>query len=173
MKQENLSSKSQFLQERAINFIRSKSSGSRPHDYCEINVNFHPDRKTINGDPILVVLARDGLLKTQFETGTSNGGLAAFLGGDRWKWEHKAFNGIYDQSPPEERPKYGTLNFQNLAMGASPRFGSACFRLKPHVLERATFCYPDSYFNPKDFSTYECVSRLIKLSSSGSLDELV
>ena len=170
--QEHQSFTRQKLQDRAISFVRHKSVGDRPIEDYEITVKFHPDRKTITGVSVLSVLAKDTILKSQFETETSNGGLSAYQGGDRWKWEHEAFNGIYDHSTPPQRPKYGALNYQKQAMGASPRFGSACFRLKPHVLERATFCYPDSHLNPKEFSTYEHVFRLIELAKSGALDVL-
>ena len=34
--------------------------------------------------------------------------------------------------------------------GGSPRFGSAHLRLREDVLERTTFCYPDSVFEPTD-----------------------
>jgi hypothetical protein len=170
--QERPSLSTQELQDRAIHFVRRKSVGVRPIEDYEITVNFHPDRKTETGAPVLSVLAKDSLLKSQFETKTSNGGLTAYGGGDRWKWEHAAFGGTYDHCAPQQRPKYGALNFGRETMGASPRFGSACFRLKPHVLERATFCYPDSHLNPKDFTTYEHVVGLIELARLGELDVL-
>ena len=96
-------------------------------------------------------MARDGRYRSQFETGTSNGGLTAFPGGDRWAWESRIFGGAYDRAPAAERPKYGSLNFRRRAAGGSPRFGSAHFRLKPEMLDRTTFCYPDSFLEPTDF----------------------
>jgi hypothetical protein len=45
-----------------------------------VTLHFHPDRLTA-GTPILERLARDGVYRSQFETGTSNGGLTAHPGG--------------------------------------------------------------------------------------------
>jgi hypothetical protein len=79
------------------------------HESFDITINFHPDRRNSTGIPILKCLQKEGILKSQFETGTSNGGLTAYRGGDRWNWEHKAFFGIYDEVAESERPKYGAL----------------------------------------------------------------
>jgi hypothetical protein len=49
------------------------------------------------------------------------------------------------------RPKYGALNYLGRVAGGSPRFGSAHLRLRPHVLDRTTFCYPDSCYRPAHF----------------------
>jgi hypothetical protein len=84
--------------------------------------------------PILQLMARDGVYQTQFETGTSNGGLTAHPGGDRWRWESRIFAGAYDDGPTTDRPKYGSLNFRRRLVGGSPRFGSAYLRLSPHTL---------------------------------------
>ncbi len=159
-------------QERAINHVCNKSTGHPVAETFDITVNFHPDRKTRDATPILSAIVKDQVLKSQFSTGTSNGGLTAYPGGDRWRWENRAFGGAYDHSDPGERPIYGALNYQKLGSGGSSRFGSGYFRLKSHVLDRATFCYPDSYFNPDDFATYANISHLIELAQSGTLDLL-
>ena len=117
-------------------------------------------------------MAEDGCIKSQFETQTSNGSLSAHLGGDRWHWEHEAFGGAYDNAKPQDRPKYGALNFRGHLSGGSPRFGSAFFRLKSHVHQRATFCFPESYFSPNHFSTTEGIAQLIKLFAQSRLDQL-
>lgn len=156
----------------AIEVIRAKSSGQAEPRYYDITINFHPDRFTTDGLPLLQAIANDQCLKSQFETGTSNGGLTAISGGNRWKWEHRVFDGAYDHCAPNQRPKYGALNYKNLETGAAPRFGSAFFRLKPHVIERTTFCYPDSYFEPEHFATFEYLAALIKLADADTLDEL-
>ena len=54
------------------------------------------------------------------------------------------FGGAYDQAPPEQRPKYGALNYRRRPAGGSVRFGSSHLRLARRVLSRVTFCYPDS-----------------------------
>ena len=158
--------------ERAIETIRLKSQGA----FCEIasfvTINFHPDRFTKENVPLLVAIAEAGCLKSQFETGTSNGGLSAFSGRERWLWEQRVFDGAYDNAPNALRPKYGALNFRHYEMGASPRFGSAYFQLKPHVLTRTTFCYPDSYFEPNDFAVSSHLQSLIDKANSASEDLL-
>lgn len=105
-------------------------------------------------------MARDGRYRSQFETGTSNGGLTAFVGGDRWRWESHLFDGAYDDAPAHERPTYGSLDLRRSPYGASPRFGSAFFRLRAECLSRATFCYPDSVFGPTWFATHDRVAAL-------------
>ena len=160
------------LQERAMAFIRQQSTGHPPPEEACVTINFHPAQRTKDGTPLLSALANSGLIKSQFETGTSNGGLTAHPEGDRWRWESRAFNGVYDHCSPQARPKYGALDYRRWGSGGSPRFGSACFRLHRHVLGRTTFCYPDSYFNPVAFSTYEHVGTLIQQAASSQLDAL-
>ena len=116
-----------------------------------VTLNFHPDR-LVGVVPILDALAGDGLYRSQFETGTSNGGLTAHPGGERWSWESRIFGSAYDDVPASERPKYGSLNFRRRATGGSPRFGSAHLRLNQQTLVRTTFCYPDSVFEPTNFA---------------------
>lgn len=107
---------------------------------------------------------------TQFETRTSNGGLTAHHGGDRWRWESRIFGGAYDEREPSERPKYGALNFSADPYGASPRFGSSYFRLAEHTLDRTTFCFPDSVFEPDLFGTAEAMS-LVDAARAAELDD--
>ncbi|RMI40033.1 DUF3626 domain-containing protein [Streptomyces triticirhizae] len=113
-------------------------------------MNFHPDR-LVGGEPILRRMARDGAYLSQFVTGTSNGGLTAHPGGERWRWESRMFGAAYDAAPAQQRPVYGALNHLRRSTGAAPRFGSAHFRLVPEVLARTTFCYPDSSALPTAF----------------------
>lgn len=40
------------------------------------------------------------------------------------------------------------------------------------MLERTTFCFPDSHFKPTDFSMYNCVGRLIDLVATSNLETL-
>jgi len=53
----------------------------------------------VGGATVLEHLARDGVYRSQFETGTSNGGLTAHPGGDRWRWEQRIFGHAYDDAP--------------------------------------------------------------------------
>lgn len=158
--------------EQAIENVRVKSKGEVATFEHVVTINFHPDRLTPDQKPLLSSIAEDGYLKSQFETGTSNGGFTAYHGGDRWVWEQRVFDGAYDSAPDNLRPKYGALNYKNYEMGASPRFGSSYFQLKPHVLERTTFCYPDSYFEPEDFAVSNRLSALIDMAMSSNADML-
>jgi len=137
-------------QERAIAHVAARSEGGPIDPALHVTLNFHPDRR-VGEVPILQAMALDGLYRSQFETGTSNGGLTAHPGGDRWSWESRIFGNAYDEVPASERPKYGSLNFRRRATGGSPRFGSAHLRLKQETLARTTFCYPDSVFEPTHF----------------------
>jgi hypothetical protein len=117
-------------------------------------------------------MARDGVYRSQFETGTSNGGLTAHPGGDRWRWESRIFGGAYDTGPAAGRPKYGSLNFRQRSTGGSPRFGSAHLRLARHTLARTTFCYPDSVFEPAHFGVAARLSTLVAMAEADDQDVL-
>lgn len=161
---------------KAIKTIREKSVGRNAVTSLDVTINFHPDRYTSSNTPLLLAIAKDGYLKSQFETQTSNGGLTAYKGGERWFWEQQIFGGAYDNADNCLRPKYGALNYKNDEIGAAPRFGSAYFKLKPHTLARTTFCYPDSYFNPQDFATSDNLDALIskaKCSDADLLDDYI
>jgi hypothetical protein len=132
--------------ERALRFVAARSAGPPIDPAHRVTLNFHPDR----GD-LLDSLAHGGRYVSQFVTGTSNGGLTAFPGGDRWRWESRMFGGAYDDAPAADRPVYGALNLHRSVVGAAPRFGSAHLRLTADCLHRATFCYPDSFLEPTDF----------------------
>ena len=50
-----------------------------------MTLQFHPSWPF--GDGLVIEsMARDGVYRSQFETRTSNGGLTAHPGGDRWRW---------------------------------------------------------------------------------------
>lgn len=157
-------------QERALRHVASLATGGPLEPDLRVTLNFHPDRSTA-GRSILEQLAEDGRYHSQFTTGTSNGGLTAHPGGDRWRWESRIFAGAYDDAPAHERPVYGALNFRHQQVGAAPRFGSAHFRLTAGALERATFCYPDSYLEPTDFGV-AARTALIALAEADEQDAL-
>ncbi|HEX5543533.1 MAG TPA: DUF3626 domain-containing protein [Micromonospora sp.] len=155
---------------RAVEYVAARSAGHPISPELRVTINFHPDRLT-DGYPILTAMRRDGHYRSQFETGTSNGGLTAYPGGDRWKWESRMFGSTYDDAPAADRPKYGALNHRRRPVGGSPRFGSAHFRLRPQVLARTTFCYPDSHLDPTDFGVSQQMS-LIALADADTRDLL-
>lgn len=137
----------------------------------QVTLQFHPDWPF--GDGLVIqALARDGRYRSQFETGTSNGGLTAYEGGDRWRWENRLFGGRYDGAAHSRRPVYGALNFDGDPYGGSVRFGSAHLRLREEVMDRCTFCFPDSVFEPAAVCGLGEVDELIRLARSSDLDPL-
>jgi hypothetical protein len=154
--------------ERAVSHVSALSSGPPLDPALRITLNFHPDRAA--GDrTILTVLAQDGMWRSQFVTGTSNGSLTAHRSGARWLWESRIFAGAYDDAPADERAVYGALDFLNSPFGAAPRFGSSYLRLSAGVLGRATFCYPDSSEDPEAYGTAARMG-LIELALAGTGD---
>jgi hypothetical protein len=154
----------------AVRQIAGLASGPPLDRSLDVTVHFHPDR-AIGQVLLLHHLINDGIYRSQFETGTSNGGLTAHPGGDRWLWEHRMFDGAYDHAPAEQRPKYGSLNYRRRPAGGSLRFGSSHLRLARHVLSRTTFCYPDSSTTPTHVGTATHMP-LITLAESDVLDTL-
>jgi len=135
---------------------------------CEVTINFHPDRISNNGRLIIDNLFTDGEYHNQYKTGTSNGGLNSYMGGNRDLWEKRLFQGAYHDgnSALTDRPKYGGLNIHNYIDGASPRFGSCFFSMKPHIVKRCTFAFGDSNTNPENLGTaghfYGIVKKLLQ-----------
>ncbi|WP_327319863.1 DUF3626 domain-containing protein [Streptomyces sp. NBC_01235] len=154
----------------ALRHVAARSRGPALDPDLRITLNFHPDRDA-GGASVLRALARDGAYHSQFVTGTSNGGLTAHPGGDRWRWESRIFGGAYDDADPRERPVYGALDFRRQVVGAAPRFGSSHFRLTARTLARATFCYPDSAAEPTDFGVAAGMS-LLALAEADERDAL-
>ena len=48
--------------------MRGLSTGPPLDPTLRVTLNFHPDR-LVRGEPILAVMARDGVYRSQFETG--------------------------------------------------------------------------------------------------------
>jgi hypothetical protein len=157
--------------EQALEHVAGAANGDPVDPSWRVTLHFHPDR-LVDGVPILERMARDGVYRSQFETGVSNGGLTAYPGGERWRWESRIFGADYDDGPPASRPKYGSLNFRRRRVGGSPRFGSAHLRLTADALARATFCYPDSAAGPERFGIAARMSSLVKLAEADDRDPL-
>lgn len=136
----------------ATSHVAARSSGLALDRSLRITLNFPPDQQ-VGGISVVQQLGTDRVYRSQFETGTSNGGLTTYSGGDRWLWEQRMFSHAYDDAPASERPKYGALNHRRCGIGGAPRFGSAHLRLTEQVLARTTCCFPDSVFDPTDFGT--------------------
>ncbi|MGI4793031.1 MAG: DUF3626 domain-containing protein [Janthinobacterium lividum] len=141
--------------EQALHYVQARSIGEPVPAQYRVTLNFHPDTM-VGGQTTIALLSQLGEYRSQFETGISNGLVATEPGGARWLWESRMFGRAYDRCDGHQaslRPKYGALNFRSDAVGGSRRFGSCHLRLRPHVLARTTFCYPDSYMNPEHFGT--------------------
>ncbi len=119
-----------------------------------VAVHFHPDR-LVGGLTTAQALLRDGRYLSQFVTGVSAGGLTAFPGGDRDRWEDAMFGGAYHRPgvTAADRPVYGALDLLGHADGPAPRFGSCRLRLRPEVLSRTTLSVGDTYVQPVDRGT--------------------
>ncbi len=152
---------------RALNHLRQITKRGAAKPDWPITVNFHPDI-AVAGRLVIDLLVADGIYRSQFETGTSSGGLTAYDGGDRWNWESRIFGGAYDNEDPMFRPKYGALNFRADPVGGSRRFGSSHFRLRSHVHARTSFSYPDSHLEPQNFAVDD-VGPLIALADKNEL----
>jgi hypothetical protein len=129
----------------ALDHVRALFPSPGPAGLFErapITVSFHPDRIAASGLSVAEGLAVEGVYRSQFETGISNGG----LGGPRASWEERMFPGVYDG--PAGRPVYGGLNLAGYPDGASPRFGSCHLVLRSAVADRATFSHGDSVTSP-------------------------
>ena len=125
--------------------------------HARVALHFHPDRPGPHERTVAQELLTDGIYRSQFETGISNGGVSAHPGGDRQRWENSIFGGAYDRAgnTPAERPKYGALDLMLHSDGPAPRFGSCYFLLDPKVSHRSTFTYLDSHEDPVEKGTYE------------------
>ncbi len=156
--------------QRALTQVADRSSGTALDPSLDVTLHFHPDR-LFAGVPLLRHLTLDGVYRSQFETGTGNGGLTALANGDRWQWEHRMFGGAYDDAAACERPKYGSLNHRRRPAGGSVRFGSSHFRLGPEARARTTYCYPDSSTDPTHFGTAQRMA-LIELADADDVDQL-
>lgn len=136
-----------------------------------VNLQFHPNWPH-GATTVIESMAAAGSYRSQFATGISNGGLTAFPGGDRWRWESRLFSGRYDAVPAADRPVYGAWNRHADPYGGAVRFGSTYVRLRPGVVERSTFCFPDSVLEPVDVGDGTALSRLCRLADASGLDDL-
>ncbi|TDD59499.1 DUF3626 domain-containing protein [Kribbella antibiotica] len=136
-----------------------------------MTLQFHPDWP-YRGGMVIDSMVADGIYRSQFSTGSSNGGLTAHPGGDRWRWESRLFTGRYDDAPADTRPVYGAWNRHADPYGGAIRFGSSYLRLRPEVVDRATFCFPDSVYEPTDFGDQTALPHLCALADESELGDL-
>ncbi len=82
------------------------------------------------------------------------------------------FSGRYDAALPSERPVYGAWNRRGDRFGGAVRFGSSYVRLRPDVVERLTFCFPDSVLDPLDVGDVSALDRLCLMADEAEFDHL-
>ncbi len=128
---------------------------------ARVTASFHPDRLRDDGLTVVEGMLRDGLYRSQFETGLTNGSPTAFPGGERDTWENVLFGGAYRDARPEERPKYGALDLMRHADGGSPRFGSCHLVFRESVGERCTFSWGDSHQGPEHTATLDALEPIV------------
>jgi GNAT superfamily N-acetyltransferase len=128
-----------------------------------VAVHFHPDRLATDGRTVVEGLRDDGIYRSQWVTGISNGGLTAFPGGERDRWEERLFAGAYQRTgvTADERPIYGGLDLLGHPDGPCPRFGSCYLVLSPTVAPRTTYCFGDSHDDPADVATSETFDAVL------------
>lgn len=130
---------------------------------ARVTLSFHPDRMRPDGVTVVEGLLRDGVYRSQFETGVTNGSPTAFLGGERDIWERSLFGGAY-QDPSvsfAERPKYGSFDVMGHADGGSPRFGSCYVELRREVWERCSLTWGDSHEGPEHVGTTTALDPIV------------
>lgn len=154
----------------AIAHVRSRAHGGAAPRDLEVDVHLHPDR-LLDGRTVVAALVADGVYRSQWETGTSNGGLTALPGGDRDRWERRLFGGAYDDAPASARPRYGALNWRRRAIGGAIRFGSSRLVLADAARRRVTYCFPDSVHDPDDVATDDRFA-LLPIAEATTLDDL-
>lgn len=84
--------------ERAPRHVAARSAGARGGPRAAAGSQL-PSRPARRRRPVLEAPAADGAYRSQFVTGTSNGGLTAQPGGDRRRWKSRIFGGAYDTAP--------------------------------------------------------------------------
>ena len=130
--------------------VRGLSDGPGLDPTLSVTLNFHPDR-LVPASRSCCRLGQDGIYRSQFETGTGNGGLTAHPGGDGGAGRAGS-SGAPTTTPAGARPKYGALNLHR--RGSAPR----PLRVGPLPPGRARaraddLLLPDSVFEPELFGT--------------------
>ena len=101
----------------ALHWVRARSApGHELPVGARVALHFHPGDDASEAG-VLESILQLGQYLSQFATGTSNGGLTAFPGGDRWLWEQRIFGGAYDHVEVHHRPVYGALDLDGDPLG--------------------------------------------------------
>lgn len=136
---------------RAVAHVAAAASDGAVDRSLRVTLDFHPDR-VLDGMRVLECLARDGVYRSQFETGTSNGGLTAHPGGDRWRWEQRIFGHAYDDRAASQvrRPEPSSAADRRCTT----------LRVRPSPTESQSWtaarsASPDSTFEPTAMGTAE------------------
>lgn len=111
---------------------------------------------------MLEALAADGVYRSQFETLTSNGGLTAYPGGERWMWKTLFLAGRMSMPAQTCARNMGRLITGTESLAAHRALGH-------HIFECAEACWSEPHsvtriaFEPSHFGTAE-KCQLIRLA---------
>lgn len=93
---------------------------------ARVVIHFHPDRIGPKRATVAQALFADGLYRNQFETRLSSGGLSAFPGGARDKWERTLFGGTYQR---DWRPSFGATQVWSVGGGSLSGWANPTLRI--------------------------------------------
>jgi len=79
----------------AIAHVRALAHGGPAPRDLDVDVHLHPDRM-VGGRTVVEALVADGVYRSQWETGTSNGGLTATPGGASVDMRSASINAPHD-----------------------------------------------------------------------------
>ena len=128
--------------EQVIAHIASLATGEPTDPSWRVTLHFHPDR-LVSGTPILDLMARDGVYRSQFETGSGNGGLTAYRDDVRW-WNVRPPDAYMDRVEAGELPIGGSES-----LDPSDAYLEEVF-LKLRILEGV----PASWFEPERYEAF-------------------
>jgi hypothetical protein len=100
-------------------------------------VTYVPDIQVLQG------ILKDGRLKSQFETGTSEGLLDRGLRRRVESKEYKQLN-VPREIKDELRPIYGSTEPDPKHLSSASQYGTVILKLKPEIADRTTMCLGDS-----------------------------
>jgi hypothetical protein len=153
-----------LLQSRAARYLERWCRDQVVVDVSKMNlltINFHPDRSVSQNGTVIESVVKTARLQSQFESASTNGFALDVKFGVRAHRESVLFGGAYDDSPPEDRPKYGAVNLLANVRGGWPRFGSCYWVLNPSIITRCTVTIPGSHSTTAWWGSHAALAGLV------------
>ncbi len=138
-----------------------------------LTINLPP---VVNKESVLASLSSDGAYKNLWERGSrpSHPKAPKRSKADFLHKEHRTFAGTYNRAIPQERPRYGALNFLAAREGGAAVYGPAVLTLRPEVKERTTYHTRDSRFtNMEDAGGAGVMAGCLARRSDEDLQQLL